>query len=203
MKSTIKHFGLLMLTAGLSVAGSNAYALAETESNGLFTLAGSNAVADGLQTLTGAIAPSQDRDIFSFYLAAGSNFSVNINSLTTTLGTFDINMGLFNAGLQSVASNDAINSTNAPLTFSVLTAGTYYLAVSAFANNPLDAFGNNLNDCGFWCNGTTFSAWSGQGFGEGTYSLAVASVPEPANVALMLSSLGLIGLAVRRRQNQV
>jgi hypothetical protein len=205
MKPTKNQLGLLLLATSLSVAGSNAYALAETESNDTFSLIGSNAVASGLQTLTGAITPTQDRDIFSFSLAAGSNFSASITSSTAILGTFDINMGLFDSALQGVAGNDGSSGN---LNFSVLTSGTYYLAVSAFANFPLDFFGNNLSNCDFFCYDgvnptTTFDHWSEQSFSQGTYDIQVSSVPEPANVALMLSSLGLIGMAARRRQRQI
>ncbi len=194
-----KRLASALLAAGLSVAGANAYAVMEMENNDTFATA--NAGGTGTFELHGDISPAQDKDVWSFGLAAGSTFSVNsLVMYSVYSGVFDINLVLFNSAGQSVASNngDLNNEVNDLFSYAVANTGTYYLTVSAYQNAPLDAFGNNLG-IDSWYEGTTFDHWSNQSFGSGHYGLSITAVPEADTYAMMLAGLGLIGFAARRR----
>lgn len=191
-----------VLAGGLAFSSSAAASITESESNDTF--ASANAVSHGIQTLLGSINPGQDVDIWKFGLGAGTNFSASVAAKTTTNGVFDISMVLFDSTGHAWSGNDG---TDSAINFSVTNAGSYYLAVSSYANEALDAFGNPLRDSFFWTDanitGTTFDSWSGQAFGGGNYTLSVNSVPVPA--ATWLFGSGLIGLvaAGRRRKQSV
>jgi hypothetical protein len=199
MNQSMKHLSTLLLAAGLSAAGANAYAVVETENNDTFATA--NAGGNGTLEILGAISPAQDKDIWSFGLNAGSTFSVNsLTSYSVISGVFDINLVLFNSAGQSVASNNGdLNDEVADLfSYNVANTGTYYLTVSAYQNAPVDFIGNNLGNEA-WYEGTTFVGWSGQSFGSGNYGLNITAVPEASTYGMMLAGLGLVGAMVRRR----
>jgi len=199
MNHSTKRLSTLLLAAGLSMAGANAHAIMEAENNDTFATA--NAGGTGTHEIHGDIAPAQDKDVWSFALAAGSTFSVDALTMYSVYsGVFDINLVLFNSAGQSVASNngDLNSSVNDLFSYNVGSTGTYYLTVSAYQNAPLDAFGNNLGDSS-WYGSTTFASWSGNSFGSGHYGLEVTAVPEADSYAMMLAGLGLIGFAARRR----
>jgi hypothetical protein len=204
MNQSMKHLSTLLLAAGLSAAGSNAYAIMETEGlSGNNTFATANSGGNGTFEIHGDISPVQDVDIWSFGLAAGSTFSVNsLVMYSTYSGVFDINLVLFNSAGQSVASNrgDLNSSVSDLFSYAVGSSGNYFLTVSAYQNTPLDAFGNNLGDInGFWYGANTFDSWSGDAFGSGHYGLQITAVPEAETYAMMLAGLGLVGWAARRR----
>lgn len=194
-----KRLASALLAAGLSVAGANAYAVDESEGNDTFATA--DAGGNGTVVIHGDISPEQDKDIWSFGLAAGSTFSINaLTMYSVYTGVFDINLVLFNSTGQSVASNsgDLNDEVNDLFSYVVGSTGTYYLTVSAYQNAPLDAFGNNLG-IDSWYEGTTFDHWSDQSFGSGHYGLNITAVPEADAYAMMLAGLGLVGFAARRR----
>ena len=204
MNQSTKHLSTLLLAAGLSAAGSNAYAMMETEGlTGNNTFATANSGGNGTFEIHGDISPVQDVDIWRFGLAAGSTFSVNsLVMYATYSGVFDINLVLFNSAGQSVASNSGnLNSSVSDLfSYVVGSSGDYFLTVSAYQNTPLDAFGNDLGDTnGYWYGATTFDSWSGDAFGSGHYGLQITAVPEAETYAMMLAGLGLVGWAARRR----
>lgn len=204
MNQSMKHLSTLLLAAGLSAAGSNAYAMMETEGlTGNNTFATANSGGNGTFEIHGDISPVQDVDIWTFDLAAGSTFSVNsLVMYMTYSGVFDINLVLFNSAGQSVASNSGnLNSSVSDLfSYVVGSSGDYFLTVSAYQNTPLDAFGNDLGDTnGYWYGATTFDSWSGDAFGSGHYGLQITAVPEAETYAMMLAGLGLVGWAARRR----
>jgi len=214
MNQSMKHLSTLLLAAGLSAAGSNAYAIMETEGlSGNNTFATANSGGNGTFEIHGDISPLQDVDIWSFSLAASTTFSVDklVMHSVYSGGAFDIQLvlftyntsGAFGPGYYSVASNNGdlgTFSSNDLFSYNVADAGTYFLTVSAYQNAPLDAFGNNLGDAnGYWYEGTTFKNWSNQSFATGHYGLQITAVPEADTYAMMLAGLGLVGWAARRR----
>jgi hypothetical protein len=204
MNQSMKHLSTLLLAAGLSAAGSNAYAMMESEGlTGNNTFATADMGGTGTFEIHGDISPVQDVDIWSFGLAAGSTFSVNsLVMYMTYTGVFDINLVLFNSAGQSVASNSGNlnNAVSDLFSYNVGSTGTYFLTVSAYQNTPLDAFGNDLGDSnGYWYEATTFDSWSGDAFGSGHYGLQITAVPEAETYAMMLAGLGLVGWSARRR----
>lgn len=204
MNHSMRHLSTLLLAAGLSATGTNAYAIMETEGlTGNNTFATADLGGTGTHEIHGDISPVQDVDIWSFGLAAGSTFSVNsLVMYATYSGVFDINLVLFNSAGQSLASNSGNlrPTVNDLFSYTVGTAGTYYLTISAYQNTPLDAFGNDLGDTnGYWYEATTLDSWSGNAIGNGHYGLQITAVPEADTYAMMLAGLGLVGWAVRRR----
>lgn len=177
----------------------------EMENNNTFATA--TTALSGTNQYHADISPAQDVDFWRFSLAAGSMFSVDsLVMYSVYSGVFDINLVLFNALGQSVASNggNLNNEVSDLFSYNVAGDGTYYLAVSAYQNMPLDAFGNDLGTSdGSWYEGTTFDHWSAQSFGSGHYGLQITStspVPVPAAAWLLGSGLvGLAGVARRRR----
>ena len=134
-------------------------------------------------TVTGAID-----DIFTFSLnVPAADFSAN--KLVLTLGqatiwdfsnlTFSVYQGTFGS---DVVAGDLLHSVNitspaSSVEFSLngLTAGDFYIQVA----------------------GTT------SGLGGGTYTFAIAPVPEPSSVAMLLVGFAALGAVARRRSKSL
>lgn len=80
-------------------------------------------------SVTGSVEESRDRDLFAIQLMAGQSYTFN---LTGAAGS-DTYLRLLNAnGTQLALDDDSGPGTNARITFTAQTAGTYYLEASNY-----------------------------------------------------------------------
>jgi len=178
---------------------------------GLFGAAGAH--ADGF---TGDYAAGQWTTLNS----NGGNGTVDANTSTLTLTSADFTGSpdaTFESSLLSYFFT-AVADTVVSFDWSYLTHDdngssydtlSYLLGGQSFqlsADESFDAQGGSVSSLLVKA-GTTFGyqmnsldSWGGSGVGTVTNFNAVAAVPEPASVALMLAGLGLLGVVVRRRQ---
>lgn len=191
------------MTMGASVAHS---AIVEVEGNDTFATANAGTIGSThTGTIGDASAASNDVDIWSFNLNAGSTLNTSI-SYTGLYNASDANpvMTLFmeNGGsYYSVASTDP-SAHGTGFSFTAWATGNYFLAITADFNQGLDAFGNASSDAYFQSTesilGTAFDSFAGNSFTS--FSYEVSAVPVPAAVWLFGSGLlGLVGMARRRK----
>ena len=209
-----KWSSCFLLGLGLITAMSTASAaVIETESNDTFATA--NFADPGLNSgvIGDLSAPSNDVDIWKFDLTAGAGFGVGItNGTGTDYNAFDPLIVLYmeNGGnYYAVAGNDPF-AFGTSFSFTAWESGTYFLTVSAFANSPEDAWGNNGYDSQFWTDelfglGTSFSGFEGGSFVSFDYDLSlngtVATSPIPVPAAAWLFASGLIALVAASRRS--
>lgn len=140
-----------------------------------------------LDSISGAIDSGADEDMYRICLTGAKTFSATTVGLTQ----FDTELFLFTAtGVGVYANdddpNDGLQSTlpaGDPLTPAA--AGVYYLAITAFANAPLDANGNDI----FFGAGLQrpvdadpVQGWNDFGGETGGYTIALTgAVPCPAD----------------------
>lgn len=139
-------------------------------------------------SFNGFSAPGFFGDIFTFTLPAnsGSGYSVinfplavpGIGNYNTLLANFSL---VSDRGEKGLSVDDvilktvvAVNDQKVGFSFDSTPAGSYYLAVTGFANGSLGG------------------AYSG--------SISVTPVPEPETFAMLLAGLGVMGAIARRRK---
>lgn len=138
--------------------------------------------------------------LYSFFVPVAG--TVSITSTGFAAGGVDPYFTLFSgagAGATFVASNfDQAFSTGGDFVFSALLgAGTYQIALGAFANQSFaENQGGTLGD-GFIGLGEAYS------LGNATYALNLSAVPEPQRHALMLLGLCACALAASYKRTQV
>lgn len=119
-----------------------------------------------LETISGTISSDNDVDLYQITLA-GEPFSAT----TTNAAVFDTQLFLFDEDGVLLAGNDDSDSSQSTLSDSSLDAGTYFLGISSFNNDPNDPVGSEL------------SGFTGDGFSNGDYTIeltGVVSAPSPA-----------------------
>ncbi len=94
-----------------------------------------------LTSITGSVNPESDRDLYKICLSGGQ-FTAE-----TQTGSDPI-LGLFRGDGTEVAENDDFTSLESRID-GVFPAGTYYLAITSFANFSLDADTPDPNGIGF------------------------------------------------------
>jgi len=114
------------------------------EPNDSIATATSVSIVNGSATVTGFIGDGAnatgDVDLFGISLAAGSILTVDVDARSLSPASpLDSYLRLFNASGSQLASNDDFNgSLDSYLSFTVPTAGTYYIGVSSFNNISYD-----------------------------------------------------------------
>lgn len=150
----------------------------EAEPNGTIATATAIGALSGVDlTLAGAISATNDVDLFSVELQAGTQLSAQVSTqgLSSSLDTY---LRLFDAaGTQIAFDDDSGPGTNSQLARAISTSGTYYLGVTAYGNsgyNPVTGTG-------------------GSGSSTGAYSLIVGTSQPDGNdtiaTAIALGSL--------------
>ena len=211
-----KYAVRFILGLGIATASMTASAVViESEFNDTFEFADFAAPGSNTGVIGDLSAASNDVDIWRFDLTAGGFFNAGISNGTgLDFNLFNPLLVLYmeNAGsYYAVAGNDtAPGASNTNFSFTAWESGTYFLTISAFANSPEDAFGNNGFDSQFWTVengfGTSFSSFEDGGFSSFDYALslngtvATTAVPVPAAAWLFASGLfGLVSVARRSR----
>ena len=163
-------------------------------------------VPDGTEHIMGAIDPFGDVDLYKFNHGGGSF------GASTASGTLiDTQLYLFDAGGNGIVSNDDSSGLQSAITFSDLAAGMYFLGISVFNNEPVNAANELIfADGDFGLNSPAvadalLAGWDGnQVADEGSYLISfrrpteTAVIPEPTVAALL--GAGLLGLSLRRRR---
>ena len=209
-----KFIGFLAVVAMVATSA-NAYGSIYNEIGDAGQLVGTAQVLPALgggDSIVGNLIPGSDVDLFCF------NWQGGVLAMDTFTATgFDSQLHLFDAAGNGIGEND--DSPNGPGLRSEialnLAAGTYYLGISAFNNDAVDAGNNDI--FGFAgafsdLNGNTIQApqgagplagWDGgTGSGGGGYTISFTGasvVPEPASL-MIWTCLGA-ALFVRRRKS--
>lgn len=120
-----------------------------------------------LDTINGQISSNNDVDLFKITLAGGA-----FSATTGENAVFDTQLFLFDEDGTLIAENDDSNNLQSTLSESSLDAGTYFLGISSFnndPNNPLTGFDNN-------------------GSSNGDYSIEVTGVQSGSSTAFSLGA---------------
>lgn len=180
-------------------------------------------VSTPLDAIIGTISSLTDVDMYQIFIPNPAAFSATTVGQPGTL--LDTQLFLFNVAGFGVEANDDVavgsfrsslpaGNPNAPTT-----PGLYYIAISAFNNDPVAPGGLFIfpNPSGIGMTvGPDLSAggdlpvsgWTDLGFSQGTYQIALTGaqfvtptvIPEPAS--LVLFGVGLLGVLGRLRRRR-
>jgi len=204
-----------LLGLGLVAATTTASAVViESESNDIFATA--DFADPGLNSgvIGDLSAASNDVDIWKFDLTAGAGFGASISDgLGTNFNDFNPLIVLYmeNGGNYYAVAGNNPDAFGTSFAFTAWESGTYFLTVSAFANSPEDAFGNNGYDSQFWTDetfgfGTPFNGFEGGSFTSFDYDLSlngtVSTTVVPVPAAAWLFASGLFGLVAASRRSR-
>ena len=154
-------------------------------------------IPTGTPAITGNLSSGNDVDLFQITLAGGGTFSA------TTASNLDSQLFLFDENGLGVFANDDSESTlqatlpaGSPLT--PLEAGTYFLAISDFNNDPVSSQGNIFGFSEDFSplqipigpgGGLPLSGFTGSGFGiGGDYAIALTGIEGQAISPLSLGA---------------
>jgi len=193
MKLNALAFNVTLATAGLLCAGgAHADGFTGDYAAGQWTTLNSNGgngtVAATASTLTLTSADFTGSPDATF---ESSLFSYFFTAVADTVVSFDWSYLTHD---DNGSSYDTLNYTLGGQSFQLSTDDSFDAqggSVSALLVKAGSSFGYQM---------ASLDSWGGSGVGTITNFNAVAAVPEPASVALMLAGLGLVGAVVRRRQ---
>lgn len=165
----ILTIALLCLALGLS-ATAYAQTYDEQGDTGDFPFS-AQLVPGGTAAINGTIVEANDTDMYRFDITDPAGFSAS----TVGGATFDTILFLFDADSTLVLFDDDAADNTFQSTIpagSVTVAGTYYLALTAFANWGLDAAGSLI----FFAGDGPLARWDSTGGETGAYTIALGNV---------------------------
>lgn len=164
------------------------------------SLATALAVSGGTTSIQGALG-SSDADMYRFTWGGGAFTAFTLGSALS-----DPQLFLFSAAGNLLLGNDDADGLQSRVSGALL-AGDYFLAISSFNNDPMNALDQDMcnGNCGDIATASgPLDHWNGGG-GMGTYTITLnaattsgASVPLPGTLALL--GIGLAGLGISRRR---
>jgi len=198
----------LCLALGLCLIGATANAQTFNELGDATSFLLGQPVTNGITQIDGFLAAG-DEDLYSFFWSGGS---LEIDTFGTT--GFDTQLHLFDGAGLGIGENDDAGGTLESEIALTLAAGNYFIGITAFNNDALDAAGNEIfsfTNSFFDNNGNTIqnvqvggalAAWNGGGGAGGLYSINFSSavgVPEPSSFAIACLCFGALAVGRRKR----
>ncbi|WP_165456821.1 DVUA0089 family protein [Aquabacterium lacunae] len=197
------------------IHGACAHASVWTETGDAVDMPAGQYVGAGIDRINGSIQPLNDVDMYRLQLGSGL-----FTASTVGLSSVDTQLYLFDANGFGIVGNDDASSASLQSTISAnLTAGVYFLAISAFNSDPLSLAGRIFPDSTDFTGdpnwsatgpggGSALTGWTSSGGATttqaGSYGIQLntATVPEPASMGLAgLALTGVLWSSTRRKKN--
>ena len=210
-KSSLFVRGALQVAALVLAASGSAQATTVTEAGeaGQLTTT-AQVLGSGVTQITGSFITDDRADLFKFYHPGGAFGATTVGTAGTV---FDTQMFLFDsAGFGLIGNDDVPSTSRSALSLASLAAGYYFLGLSDFDQDPVDATNAEIFPDDFTGQVTAIGGrgalanWNLSFVNAGTYTIDLrtatgdpGTVPLPGTLPLAALALAA-GAALRRRR---